>query len=182
MLFNASSSLWESVNALSRVWKGYTERQQGKWFPCDPMDFSVNPIFQLTFPLCNTDLVLLLIIMYSLNNVSFLLMLNVLLEVTLQWSHFTERHTRFRLSWIWNRQEDRKTDGYPWRELERENFPRCLEGKGNRTQHACVFHFWIFFSLLLLPFYPSETTAFGETDLGISCVLIRGSKCAGRKD
>lgn len=29
---------------------------------------------------------------------------------------------------------------------------------------------------LLLPFYPSETTAFGHTDLGISWVLTKGSE------
>lgn len=52
--------------------KGYTERQQGKQSPSDPVDFWVNHIFQLTFPSCYTDLlVLFVIIIYSFNNVGF---------------------------------------------------------------------------------------------------------------
>lgn len=55
-------SIFKSLN-------GYPERQQGKRFPCDPVDFSVNHIFQLTFPLCYRDLlVLVLSIMYGFNN------------------------------------------------------------------------------------------------------------------
>lgn len=56
-------------------------------------------------------------------------------------------------------------------------------GRKRKYNPTCLsFSFFIPSPPPLLPFYPSETTAFGEIDLGISCVLIRGSKCAGRKD
>lgn len=64
------------------------------------------------------------------------------------------------------------------RAREKENFPRCLEGKGSVTQHSCVF--LLLSPLLLLPcYYCSETTAFWETKLGVSWVLIRECTFAG---